>query len=72
MSVCLALQESIVLRKVTVNQVVNVLLVISVQLQRTFPTSFLVRHQPFCLMLQQKILHHALRAFLVITVHVLA
>lgn len=72
MSVCLVLQESIVLPKETFNRVVNVLLVISVQLELISPTNSLAQYRPFGLMLQQKILDHALHVFLVITVHILA
>lgn len=72
MSVCLVLQESTALPKAIVNQVVNVQVVISVQLEHIFLINFLVQQQPFCLMLQQRILHHVLHVFPVITVHNLA
>ena len=63
-----ALQVSIVLLKEISNQLVNVLPVISVQLEQSFATSILVQQVLFFLMPRQKILHHALPAFLVTTV----
>lgn len=68
MTVYFALQESTVLLKETVNQVVNVPLVIIVQLEQSFPTNILAQHQPFFLMLQLKTLHHVLLVFLDIIV----